>query len=184
MLNTAEGIVERMNGAVSLLFNDIGPVKVANIVQQHEDGRRSIFLRASAGAYKVRGSIVELIITDANGNIVVPVEPVPMEMVMDASEQRKAVRDALHFFRIGDWVSLYKVYEIIKDEVGQNTIEGWITKDTRSRFTGTAQNRDVLGDQARHASRNNPSIFMTDTMSHSEAHQVIAKILRCWLKIA
>jgi hypothetical protein len=66
------------------------------------------------------------------------------------------VADALHFFRIGDWFSLYKTLEIVRDDVGGTGAlqrRHWVSKRQLDRFTHTAQCRDALGDAARHATK-------------------------------
>lgn len=51
------------------------------------------------------------------------------------------------------WVELYKVYEIIRDNLRPDTIEGsgWATRTELSAFTASANRSDVSGTDARHA---------------------------------
>jgi len=63
---------------------------------------------------------------------------------------------ALLHIREPNWWNLFKVYEIIKEEVGgdkeiQKT--GWVTKEELSLFWQTAQSWEALGDAARHADK-------------------------------
>ncbi len=93
-------------------------------------------------------------------------KPVETKTVNGMDQMRRAaircqpVAEALHFFKIGDWNSLCKVYEIIKADIGgERALAGkaWLTNGMLKIFTQTAQSRDALGDAARHASRSYPA---------------------------
>lgn len=52
-----------------------------------------------------------------------------------------------------DWITLYKLYEIVRAEVGRDGIEsrGWATAADLDRFTASANHPGVSGLEARHA---------------------------------
>jgi hypothetical protein len=48
-----------------------------------------------------------------------------------------------------DWSDLYKVHEILLDNVPNFYQRGWVTKNQISTFTASANRREVSGDLAR-----------------------------------
>jgi hypothetical protein len=53
-----------------------------------------------------------------------------------------------------DWAELYKVHEILLDDVPGFYQRGGVTRDQISTFTGSANRSEVSGDLARHARLN------------------------------
>jgi hypothetical protein len=81
------------------------------------------------------------------------------------------------------WFNLYKVFEIIRDEcIGEESLvaRNFIPKRDLKRFTQSAQSRELLGDEARHASRKYkpPEIPMTI----DEARRLIKQLFSKWVK--
>ena len=71
------------------------------------------------------------------------------------AERNPRLADALRYFARGDWVNLYKAWEVVRDAAGAVhaiIANGWADRTEQGRFTGTAQSKDQLGDDARHAS--------------------------------
>lgn len=177
----AKDFIQLLENAAHIHFGDTAPLTIGNIVRIDDDGRKHHILIAEPGHFTLRGGRVRATTTGG---------PKPIESrrehqvikVLRASKKSAAVVDALRFFRKGDWVSLYKTYEIVRDDVhGEQSItdRGWLTKLTRSRFTGTAQSREALGDEARHASHTyRPP---KKPMSIREARSIIAELLLKWI---
>ncbi|MGD1712346.1 hypothetical protein [Dapis sp. BLCC M172] len=83
-----------------------------------------------------------------------------------------------------DFINLYKIYDIIKDEVGgkkSKKIEGWVTREkfSVSDFTQTANHPDAIGYEARHGS--NKQQPPKNPMSLSEAQNFIFNVIKKWL---
>jgi hypothetical protein len=75
-----------------------------------------------------------------------------------------------------DWFDLYKVYEIVRDNVGgEAALSGkdWLPKRDIKAFTVSANRPDISGDQARHARSSGPPPKRTRPMTLSEAQQMI-----------
>ena len=86
------------------------------------------------------------------GTVNAPRLPSEAESLVDLADQHQEVADALRFYKRGDWVNLYKAWEVACDAAGglhQVVKNGWATERDRSRFTQTAQSRAVLDDEAR-----------------------------------
>lgn len=100
-----------------------------------------------------------------------------------AAVHDQAARKALGFFaQYGDWSSLYKAYEVVRDDVGgANKIEehGWASKNEQDRFRRTANGYDVLGDKARHGVQTKPPPAVP--LSYGDARQFVRDIVKRWL---
>jgi hypothetical protein len=82
-----------------------------------------------------------------------------------------------------NWVELYKVVEVIADDIGgihQLDLRGWVPRGEVGRFTSTANNARVLGDEARHGHERGKAL--KNPMSLQEAQTLIRRIVHCWLK--
>jgi hypothetical protein len=77
-----------------------------------------------------------------------------------------------------DWAELYKVHEILLDNVPGFYQRGWVTRDQISTFTASANRREVSGDLARHRLKGDPP---TRTMTLLEARQLIGALVTRWL---
>ena len=78
-----------------------------------------------------------------------------------------------------DWSDLYRVHEILLDNVPQFYEHGWVTRDQISTFTASANRREVSGDLARHARlKGDPP---KRTMTLAEARQLIRGLVITWL---
>ncbi len=58
-------------------------------------------------------------------------------------------------------------------------INGWAFERDRSRFTGTAQSREELGDDARHTSERYRA--PQDPMTLREAQDFVRSVIRSWI---
>ena len=56
---------------------------------------------------------------------------------------------------------------------------GWAKEPDRSRFSGTAQSRTELGDEARHASEKYKA--PKDPMTLDEARGFVGSVIRAWV---
>jgi hypothetical protein len=78
-----------------------------------------------------------------------------------------------------DRTELYKVHEILLDNVPGFYRRSWVTRDQISTFRASANRREVSGDLARHARlKGDPP---TRTMTLAEARQLIGTLVRRWL---
>ena len=76
----------------------------------------------------------------------------------------------------------YKAWEVVCDAAGglhQVVKIGWAAEPDRSRFTGTAQSRDELGDEARHASEKYKA--PKDPMTLYEAQGFVRAVIQAWI---
>jgi hypothetical protein len=78
-----------------------------------------------------------------------------------------------------NWSDLYKVYEILLNNVPGFYQRGWVTRDQISTFTASANRKEVSGDLARHARLKGD--LPKRTMTLVEARQLIGSLVIAWL---
>jgi hypothetical protein len=176
-------IIEILNGAVKLHIHNFRSVSEDGVTLIEEDGSRHQYIYVRS-AFTVRSKVrANPTVTTSNGTQQAAPLLTNVESWLSLAKGDKAVADALYFFRENTWGSLYKVYEIIVDDVGdQQTIikNGWVTKHKLSQFTRIAQSRKALGDSARHAAkRYTPP---PQPMTIQEAELLIRGVLLSWFR--
>ena len=178
----ALAIIEMLNGAMKLHIPSFRGVYEAGVTLIEEDGRRHHYVYLEASITLRSKVSANLTVTKSNGTRQIAPPPSNVESWISLAKTDKAVADALHFFRDNTWISLYKVYEIISEDVGGEEAiirNGWATERRLSRFRQTAQSKAALGDQARHAaSRFKPP---SRPMTIREAGSLLRGVMLSWL---
>jgi len=181
--NQAKLLIELLDRATYLHFRDTAPITIDHVVRIEDDGYKQYFVFGAAvltlGPGRLRATATT---AGPEGQPIENTQKHAIIRVLQISESYPSVADALKFLREGDWVGLYKAYEIARDEVRGNEgiiRRGWLTKKSISRFTQTAQSRAALGDEARHASRKYKP--PKEPMSIHEAKAIIGDLLQKWI---
>jgi hypothetical protein len=165
VLATANRLLQILNGAAALHLENFLAVQIhPSVIGIDQDGERHRFGFGYGTGRPVLKSTQQ---------------PARVESWIALAGQSENVADALRFFCEQNWINLYKIYEIVRDDVGDLHRCGWVTKKAIKRFTQTAQSRDALGDAARHASDKYKA--HPKPMSLSEAKSFIRTILLNWL---
>jgi len=175
-------IIDWLNGAMKLRSPNFRSVFEDGVTFINEDGKRHhyVYLKGTIAAR----TKVSAELTTSNGTLQVAPQPSDVESWLSLAKRDKAVADAFHFFGFRrDWFNLYKVYEIIRDDVGGEVKlkeKNWVPNKYLKNFTRTAQSREAIGDDARHASEK-PAPPEKNPMTRKEAESLIRKLLRDWL---
>ncbi len=125
----------------------------------------------------------KLAVGDQSSGEEAPQTPNEVAALVNLADQNEKVADALRFYARGDWVNLYKAWEVVRDAAGGETElirKGWATKAQRRRFTGTAQSCRELGDAARHASEEYQP--PKNPMSLDEARTFLRSVIEAWIR--
>lgn len=152
------------------------------VVGVDEDGNSQTYLDVGTAVVRARAMPMSLVVTSADGHPVAPPpDPLPGELQLALDDE--AVDDALYFLQRSDpsWSELYKVYEIVRADIGHDGIvsNGWASKDDLSRLTGTAHHPALAGRAARHARvRERP---MANPMPLTEAQDLAHRIVGAWI---
>jgi hypothetical protein len=178
----ALAIIEMLNGAMKLHIPSFRGVYEAGVTLIEEDGRRHHYVYLEASLTLRSKLSVNPTVTTSNGTRQMTPPPSDVHSWISLAKTDKAVADALHFFRDNTWISLYKVYEIIREDAGDEEAiirNGWVTKQALTRFRQTAQSKAALGDLARHAA----SGFKppSQPMTIQEAGSLLRGVILSWL---
>lgn len=178
---SAIAIIEILNGAMVLSNHNFHDISEEGVLLVEKNGKRcfNLYLEESI---EIRSRVsTKPKATTPDGIQQIAPQHSNIESWINLAKNDKTVADALHFLKKGTWISLYKVYEIIKDDIGSDVIinSGFAKKTKLRRFTQTAQSRLALGDEARHASKKcKPP---AKPMTFNEAKSFIGGILINWL---
>ena len=178
----AAAIIEMLNGAMKLHDPSFGGAREEGVTLIEEDGRRHHYVYLEASLTLRSKVSVNPTVTTSNGRRQVTPPPSDVHSWINLAKTDKAVADALHFFRDGTWISLYKACEVIREDVGDEEAiirNGWATKGALGRFRQTAQSKAAVGDLARHAA--NKFKPPSQPMSIQEAESLLRGIILSWL---
>ena len=176
-------LIESINGAASYhVGSSYRPVEFDGLTQIDETGQRHNFVFLS-GVIEARSHFFgNLTVSRAGEAINVPPARSQAETLADLADQNEKVADALRFYQRGDWINLYKAWEVVCDAAGdmrQVIKNGWAAEPDRGRFTGTAQSRAELGDEARHAAEKYKA--PENPMTLNEAQDFVRSVIRAWV---
>jgi hypothetical protein len=175
-------LIKLINGVAKFNRDNFLGIFEDAITRVEDDGKRHNFVFLEGGITirtKVSG---QLTVIAADGTEKIATQPSVLESLLEVAQKHNVVADALSFYRDDTWISLYKAYEIIGDDVGgkhQIIKNGWSVDSDINRFTQTAQSRAALGDSARHASKK--YIPPAQPMTLMEARVLIKTILSRWV---
>lgn len=182
VLRHANEILALISGSAKLAIGTREPLQIAHIVRINDDGTHSIFPYLS-DRVSIRG-IPNILYLAEDGTVkeIRATDAIPDWLL--AARRDAAVAKVLRLFGLGgnDWVSLYRIYEVIEADVGNaSNIEkkGWATKKAIRRFRHTANSPGVIGDDSRHGlERTKPP---PDPMLLTEAKSLVEGIIKNWL---
>ena len=107
--------------------------------------------------------------------------PDPSELIWIGLHDRAAAKGLRLASRDLDWCNLYRIFEVVVDDVQESGIvtARWATKSEIETFRTSANNESVTGDDSRHggSSMGVPK----KTMNLPDAQHLIKRILRLWL---
>jgi hypothetical protein len=165
---------------------DFPPEKSVNlsiITRVRPDGGRDIFVAVSDMIH-VRATVgLEVTRSDGTTEVANPAGSVPGWVRLGLADPKVAKALRLLGTEEHDWVSLYRLYEVIEDDVGSldNIVRyGWATKASIRRFKHTANSPGAVGDASRHGKESTTS--PPDPMDLGEARALIEVILHNWLR--
>ena len=177
------GLLPILTGATRLSLGGRIPLQIANIAKVREDGNRDIFVRVSDTVHARDTISIKKTKLDGSIEVVNPADKVPdwINAALKNSNVAKALR--LLGSDEHDWVSLYRLFEVIEVDVGgidKIASEGWATKKAIKRFKHTANSPSAIGDSARHGKESSDP--PADPMDLGEAVPLVEVILHNWLR--
>ena len=181
--SVATKILQMLTASARLALGGRTPIEIANIARIREDGGKDIFVSVSETVH-VRDMIgIEIHRKDGTVEAFNPADKVPEWVKIGLSDEKVAKVLRLFGTNEHDWISLYRLYEVIEDDIGgmeKITGKGWATKTLVKRFKHTANSPSAVGDTSRHGKEStsppkNPMIL-------AEAKSLIEVIMHSWLR--
>lgn len=175
--------LESLNGATALLGGNVEPIVLSYVMALAGNGTRhsftlvdeAILIRDSCRTTVVRG--------DGTTEDSFPAEVVPELLAAGAAAPEVGKILRLIGKRECTWAQLYSIFEIVRASAGGDgalIAAGWLSKDTQSRFTRSANHPEIAGDGARHGvSSSQPPRHPMDL---NEAKAVIHALVLNWIK--
>ena len=172
-------LIRLMNGAAKVHYGDFRPVEFDGITRVDDEGNWGT--HTHFGSTRVTGGgrvrVKTVASPEAKGE-----RPPPERWVELALREETVARALRMLSRDTSWSDLYKVYEIVRHDVGGRkgiTEKRWASRNQIDRFTGTADSWDVLGENARHGvQRRDPP---PNPMGLEEARSLVRTIVVLWL---
>lgn len=173
----AEEFIDTLNGAISYIYDDYEPIRYQSTIEYNKiTGQRIVSIGPVSMSFKLR----------MRATLTIKGQNEPMETSVEkwlkVSKKSEAVRSVLHYYNNPNWWNLYKIYEVIKEDLGGDAkirSKQFATKKEISSFTGTANSRLLLGDEARHADSKNQG--PQTPINLAEARRWIKNLSQKWI---
>jgi hypothetical protein len=181
--SVASEMLPILTGATRLALGGRVPLGLGGIARLREDGTREIFLLVSDMIHVTGVVTVEIQGSNGTVHVVNPADKVPDWVNLGLADPKVAKALRLLGTEEHDWVSLYRLYEVIEDDVGgmQEIVEkGWATKSYIRRFKHTANSPAAVGDASRHGKES--TAVSPNPMDLGEARSLVEIILHNWLR--
>ncbi|MBB5853960.1 hypothetical protein ACFQ05_11685 [Amycolatopsis umgeniensis] len=182
LFEAAKSELNLINGITRLLASEFQPVDLTGRFEH--DGKQHAIVFAQAALGSLGGLTATAVATGANTGTP---RPSPASSLLAAARKHPDATEVLALLSERtvtlNWFRLYKVFEIIRENVGgKNKLveKNWKSRQEISAFTVSANSPHVSGGAARHARM--PPGSPQQTMTIHEGRAMIADLLVSWLK--
>lgn len=181
--SAASEIMQILTGAVHLALGGKKPLVILNVARVKEDGEREVFVFLSDTAHGRDSLSIQT--EGANGimEVIHPADTVPDWVSLGLRDSKVAKALRLLGTEENDWVSLYRIYEVIENDTGgMDAIvdKSWTTKASIKRFKHTANSPSAVGDASRHGKES--TVPPPNPMELGEARALVQVLLHNWLR--
>jgi hypothetical protein len=185
VLKRAKRVLKATNGILKVLVGNDRPVTADGTLRRvGEGGEQEMHVHLAAATATARGQVhaAGVVIkpdgtTESSGQ-----HPTQAESWMAIARQDDWVAFAFSLFVEPKWYRLSNIMDIIEDDVGGRPAlkeTGWVPKSRITLFHWTANNKEALGEDARHANKREPP---KRPMSLPEAEDLIRTLFKKWLE--
>jgi hypothetical protein len=179
---TAEELVTLLSGAAALSLESRTPIRVANVAQVSDTGEHHINVWVHETISFGDSWTVTKVSADGTTETSRPGDVIPhwLKVAQRNSNVAKVLRLLGDSPR--DWVSLYRIFEVIEANVGGLDgicAQGWASKVAMRRFKHTANSPKAIGDSARHGSESTDP--PSRPMDLGEVRSLIRSVVHSWL---
>lgn len=167
----AKEIIEWLNGASKVVLDLRKTISISSIGKVDDDGNKIALL-----SIEIESGFRILVKSNEDKNIA---DPISDWMAIASQDEQVAKALRLIGMKPLDWVGLYRIFEIIEDDVDGNKILNNDWKTSIKRFKHTANSVSAAGDDARHGKES--SLPPAKPMALAEAQSLIKNIIHNWL---
>lgn len=174
----ADRTVAAISGASFLILGMTTPLTVGNVYNVDENGRRGMTIFCGSGVIRIRTYPATI---TTGGVTHHPADRV--HKYHEVASRDPAIERALSLRSMDqlNWVRLYILYEIVKDDVGSMMYTaGWVSKSEIERFSRTANSPSAIGSESRHGTEATQP--PKRPMSVQTARKLIDRLLHEWIK--
>lgn len=180
--NRSEDIVQAVRSFGKRDSLEVEDLEVSSIRKISDDGSAHLYLQPATATLTANATAnITVVGGDEDGEKHQPADRT-YEWTKLAIDDPKVAELAELLENGESWVNLYRIFEFIRDNVegdGNITSNEWWSNNEKDLFTFTANSRDAIGNDARHADqRPGPE----DPMSHAEAKRLIGTLVDHWLR--
>jgi len=179
-------IIVLINGSAKLRISGFRPIEIQHVSYIDDKGSRHNYVSLQESISARSRLEVTAVATRPDGSEVEEEieQPDRIEPTFSLAESDQNVSDALRLYGMRDlnWGDLYKIYEIVRDDVGGSKEldnSEYVLKKDLGNFSHTAQHPGAIGDDARHARIN--AEVPPNPMSITEAFLLISTLLSKWI---
>jgi len=184
----ASKIITLINGSAKLRIYGFRPIETGNVSYIDDRGNRHNFVLLQGNISARSRAKATLVVTKPEGSELEEEieQPDCIKPTFALAESDPNVADALRRYASNElnWVGLYKIYEIIRDDVGGSKAlfdKGFALKKDLRNFSHTAQHPGAIGDAARHARVD--AEVPENPMSLAEANLLISTMMTKWIDL-
>ena len=184
----AESELATLSGILRLERDARAELKYGAVYRLDPAGGRDIFMSIHESLQaRFEMGVVTPVITVAEGNVIAQPPPPPPRsaVLLQLAAADSAIAKVLRLLSASDamnWVGLYRLHEVIEDDVGgqhQLQKQGWGSADDLRRFKHSANSVQVGGDKSRHGKE--PQVPPKNPMTLAEAEAYAKYIVQVWL---
>ena len=181
IVSKTKHFLDLLNGAASIVYKDHQTVGLGSLIILDDNCKRHITVFTGPIIIRGRSRARANLTLIKDGIEIKDSQPTTVESWLIKSQNSNAVQDALHFFNQTTWWNLYKVYEVILDDVGnEKRLSKFADSQKLKVFRKTANSRTSVGDHARHAKK---EIFPPkETMGLDEAYSLMKQLFEAWIR--
>lgn len=176
----SDGILEMINGIASFLFSTKGKLSSNSISNRNESGGIDCTVFAETCFINISIPPPTIIIENGDGTISKSSPLLSINQLLSDASKNVYKSKIFRLLAKGnlDWVMLYKLYEIIESEIGDN-IYLWVSKNKIKNFKHTCNSVTATGDDSRHGKEltTPPKIPMTLKESQRFINLIIDRYL-------
>ena len=181
VLKKSEEILTFINAGSKVIQNLQKPINLSGIESLNENAKNTQYIFPES-IVSVEGVGRPTVLRDSKVEETYIYKELPNLVLL--ATQDKHVAEVLNYLNTGsnEIATLYKIYEIIRCDVGgKKSIrdKGWDSRNQIELFTRTVQSPDAIGDKARHGvQKGQPP---KNPMSLNQATSFILHLVKCWL---